>query len=274
MRVNGNILGIGINAAVFILLEVAALIMLHHSGPLQNIWISKGMHAVYAAVWGGADDLKSYFSLKKQNKALAEENFRLSAMLRCYRGLTGVELSPDSIPDIYGGYRYMMASAIKVSNNRQHNYIVIDKGSEDGVRELSGIVTKDGVVGIVDAISRHYSYGRSFKNPDMVVSARIGREGPVGELMWDGISSNGAVLREIPQHIPVHRGDTVYTSGFSSIFPADIPLGTTGEATVVNGSTYNIEITLFTDFSSLRYVTVVDNVDRDEIRELEDRYAD
>ena len=66
-------------------------------------------------------------------------------------------------------------------------------------------------------------------------------------------------------------GDTVYTSGFSSIFPADIPLGTTGKSKIVNGATYEIEISLLEDFSALRYVTIVDNLGKDEIKEVEDR---
>ena len=64
-------------------------------------------------------------------------------------------------------------------------------------------------------------------------------------------------------------GDTVFTSGFSSIFPPDIPLGTAGEAKVVNGATYEIKVKLFEDFNSLRYVTVVENIGKDEIKRLE-----
>ena len=66
-------------------------------------------------------------------------------------------------------------------------------------------------------------------------------------------------------------GDTVFTSGYSSIFPPDIALGTTGESKIVNGATYEIEVTLFEDFGSLRYVTIVENLGKDEIRRLEGR---
>ena len=86
---------------------------------------------------------------------------------------------------------------------------------------------------------------------------------------WDGRSRNGAVLKEIPHHVEFEPGDTVYTSGFSSIFPPDIPLGTTGKSKIVNGATYEIEITLFEDFGSLRHVTIVENLGKDEINRLE-----
>lgn len=274
MSRGGNIFRIIFNAAVFILLEAAALVMLKHDGPMQDIWLSKGIHAFQGAVWGGTESIRDYFSLRKQNAALAEENYRLRNVIREYRAFTGKEIAEDSARNVIGGFRYLHAEAVKVSNNKQHNYLILNKGYEDGIEELSGVVTNSGVIGIIDAIGRHYSYARSFKNSGMVVSARIGKEGPVGEIMWDGMSSNGAVLREIPHHIVLHQGDTVYTSGFSAIFPPDIPLGTTGEATVVNGSTYNIKVTLFEDFSSIRYVTIVSNIDKEEIQELENADED
>ena len=269
MSGGGNIFRIVINAAVFILLEVAALVMLSHNGEMQKTWIAKGMHGVYAFFWGGAETVKDYFSLRKQNDMLAEENFRLNKVIREYRMLTGTDIRPDTVPDILGGYRFVHADAVKVSNNKQHNYIILDKGAKDGIEELSGVMTDRGVIGIIDAVGQNFSYARSFKNTGMSVSARLGKEGPVGELMWDGVSSNGAVLKEIPHHIVLHQGDTVYTSGFSAIFPADIPLGVTGEATVVNGSTYDIDVTLFEDFSAIRYVTIVSNTYDEEIAELE-----
>lgn len=89
-------------------------------------------------------------------------------------------------------------------------------------------------------------------------------------MCWDGIHSDGAILKEIPHHVEFEKGDTVYTSGFSSIFPPDIPLGTTGESRIVNGATYEIDIKLFEDFGALRYVTIVENMSKDELKDLED----
>ena len=245
------------------------MVMLTHNGEMQNIWISKGIHNVQSFLWGGAENIWSYFTLRRQNDELARENFRLTNALRRYgpEALRGTDSDSDSA--VIGGYRYVMADAVKVSNNKQHNYLILNKGYEDGIEELSGVVTNSGVIGIIDAIGRHYSYARSFKNSGMVVSARIGKEGPVGEIMWDGMSSNGAVLREIPHHIVLHQGDTVYTSGFSAIFPPDIPLGVTGDKSLVNGSFFRIDVRLFEDFRKLRFVTVALSIDKEEIEALE-----
>jgi rod shape-determining protein MreC len=105
----------------------------------------------------------------------------------------------------------------------------------------------------------------------MSISARLRKDGPVGTMNWDGKSQNKALLKEIPHHIDLADGDTVYTSGYSSMFPADIPLGITGASKIVNGATYEIDVTLFEDFGALRYVTVVENMGQAEINSLEKR---
>jgi len=248
--------------------------MLSHNGTMQNIWFSRGMHAVSGTVWGSAQSVRNYFSLKKRNDALALENHELRLRLADMEAKSAdtVSLFSQELKDgIAGGYRYIPASIVKISNNTRHNYIIIGKGSDDGVTKGSGVITGKGAIGVIDAVGRNYSYARSFKNHEMNISARIGKEGAVGPMSWNGYSSNGAVLKAIPHHVEFQPGDTVYTSGYSSIFPPDIPLGTTGEARIVNGATYDIDIDLFEDFAALRYVTVVENLGKEEIKDLEDR---
>ena len=87
-------------------------------------------------------------------------------------------------------------------------------------------------------------------------------------LAWDGTSTNRGLLKEISLHVKFAPGDTVYTSGYSTIFPADIPLGVTGDARVINGATNEIQVTLFQDYTMLKYVTVVENLHREEIESL------
>ena len=243
--------------------------MLNHNGAMQNAWFSRGAHAIMGTVWGGTEQIKDYFSLKKVNDALARENLELRIKLTKYETESAAEAEDAQDQDITGEYRYIPASIMKISNNTQHNYMIIGKGSEDGVTAGSGVITGKGAIGVIDAVSSNYSYALSFKNHEMNISARLGKEGAVGPMSWDGISRNGAILKEIPHHVEFEPGDTVYTSGFSSIFPPDIPLGITGDAKVVNGATYDIKIRLFEDFGALRYVTIVENQGRDEMKSLE-----
>ena len=269
----GNIIYHLINAAIFIVLEVAALNMLRNNSPLQDTWFAKGGHSIMGTVFGWNLDVKEYFSLHKRNDQLALENFELAIRLAELEDYIADSTRLSLLPSdgIVNGFKYIPATIEKISNNSQHNYIIIGKGYEEGVTKGAGIITSKGAIGVVDAVSEHFSFARSFKNHGMSISARLGKTGAAGPLTWDGIRSNKALLKEIPHHMTFSPGDTVYTSGYSSIFPADIPLGITGEAHIVNGATYEIDVTLFEDYSALRYVTVVRNLNEEEIKSLEEK---
>lgn len=258
-----------LGAAIFILLEVAALGMLKNSATLQNIWINRASHFIMGKLWSGGETVRNHFSLEKQNAALYEENFRLNEQLRAYRLAEEAEKETGAVVTPSLRFKYIPATVTKISRNSSHNYIILNKGSEDGVKPYSGIITSKGVVGIISAVDKHYSYGLTLMNTNVSVSSRVGETGTVGPLIWDGRHSNKALLKDLPLHYNMAIGDTVRTSGFSSIFPPDIPIGVTGQTTVADGSTNVTEVTLFEDFSTLRYVTVVENPERAEISDLE-----
>ena len=243
--------------------------ILSRNAALQKTWIAKGPHGVMGAVWGSTQSVREYFSLRKTNKALADENFRLYKELsRSQEMLRQARIDTMKMAAGSRGFQYINAEVIKKSRNKQHNYIVINRGFEDGVKEKSGVVTPYGVVGIVDAVSAHHAFAFSFQNSDISISARLGGEqGAVGPLVWDGIHPDRAILKEIPLQYKFAPGDTVYTSGHSLMFPPDIPLGIAGNAHMVNGSTNEIQVTLFQDFSRIRYVSVVHNLSLEEIEE-------
>lgn len=254
--------------AVFIILEVAAVLMLSHNSQIQRLWIARISHGFMASTWGATQSVSNYFSLKKQNDALALENDRLQRLVRRYESALSAK---DSLmrPQMDDGFNYIPATIIKSSTNSQHNYLIIDKGSDDGVIRNSGIITSQGVIGIIDAVSAHYSYAISFLNTELFISARLGNSGAVGPLAWDGISSDGAILKEIPLQFKFAPGDTVYTSGYSTIFPPDIPIGVAGESKIINGATNEIKVKLFQDHKALKYVTIVSNTRSEEIEAIE-----
>ena len=262
-----------INAAIFIILEVAALSMLFNNGELQKMWLSKGAHAFMGSIWGCTQKISDYFSLTEANERLARDNFELMTRISRLEERLADKGEHVFLPEraATSRFRFRGASIIKVSTGTQHNYFILDKGSSDGITTGAGVITPYGAVGIVDAVSENYSYAISFQNYNMSLSARLGRDGRHGPLSWDGRRSNGAVLREIPHHVEITPGDTVYTSGYSSIFPSDIPLGIVKEAEIVNGATYDIQVDLFEDFGALRHVSIVENIGKDEIRTLEKR---
>lgn len=264
-----NRFGFILSAAVFLVLEIAAILMLSRTSSLQNIWINRASHRVHAAIWGSGERVRNYFHLEGQNRELAAENLELASQLRELRQKTlpyQQNLLPFTGTD---NFRMIPATIVKVSRNTQHNYIILDKGSRDGVRPQTGIISPTGVIGIVTSVGQRFSYGITLMNPRVSVSARIGRTGLVAPLEWDGKRTDGAVMRGLPLHHEINPGDTVWTSGFSTMFPADVPIGTTGRIRQVDGSTNEVSVHLFQDFASLRYVIIADNLDRKEIEDTE-----
>ena len=259
-----------ITAAIFILMEIAALQMLSRNAELQRLWIARAAHGVMGTVWGGTQSVARYFTLRRTNEELVRENQELREELD--KALAVVHaVHADSLGVAHGlvqGFIYIPAEVIKISRNKQHNYMILNKGYEDGIQEKSGIITHNGVIGIVDAVSAHHSYAFSFQNSDISISGRFGDDGATGLLVWDGVSAHGAILQEVPLQYKYEIGDTVYTSGHSLMFPPDIPLGVAGEAKVINGATNEIKVNLFQDFTAIRYVTVVHNTAFDEVEEF------
>lgn len=261
-------------AAVFILLETAAIVMLNHNNSMQRLWTMRLSHGFMAKTWGFTQKVRGYFSLAGQNEELALENHRLREMIREYEDAAkAADISLQSVTRD-DGFVYTPAQIIKSGTNSQHNYLILDKGSDDGIVQNSGIISSKGVIGIVDAVSRHYSYAISFLNTEVNISSRLGGTGAVGPLAWDGKNTDGAILKEIPLQYRYSPGDTVYTSGYSVIFPPDIPLGTAGDASIINGATNEITVNLFQDYTALKFVTIVRNTRAAEIEALEQTRED
>lgn len=173
------------------------------------------------------------------------------------------------LPPLQGQtFGYTWARIIKNKLNSLHNYVILNRGRADGLSEDMGVVTPCGVVGIIRAVGKHNAFVLSFFNIDQSVSARIGKSRALGTLVWDKTSPDGALLNEIPSHTEVVPGDTVYTSGYSSLYPPDIPLGVAQESRIVNGTHRSVTVKLFQDPRKLEYAAVVINNYRREIDSL------
>lgn len=245
---------------LFILIEAACIYMIGHNSLVQQYRILGTVRQIQGFFWEKHSALQEYASLGKENERLAAENTRLMQDLYAYKELAQEKVNEDvSYP-----FSFITAKVIKNTVNTTHNYLIIDKGSKDGVEPDMGVITPNGVVGITRGVSENYSYVLSFLNAGQQVSARIGHEGAFGPLSWDPVKPEMAHLGEIPQHLQINLQDTVYTSGFSSFYPPDIPIGTVQGSKVVNGVHLNLDIKLLQEFRKLKYVMVVKDNNREE----------
>ena len=133
-----------------------------------------------------------------------------------------------------------------------------------------GVFTPQGVVGVVQRVSKNYAVVLPIINPEQVISAKIKGNNQLGSVKWNGKTPLKAKLYEIPNHVNVVAGDSIVTSGFSAIFPEGIMIGVVDKATNVENTMYcDIDVALTVDFQSLSYVTVAAFTNKNELLNLQ-----
>jgi len=205
------------------------------------------------------------------NKALADENQLLrERQLLSHQKLFGANyLVHDTI--YQQKYLYTTARVINNSVNKQNNYLTLNIGSSNGIEKGMGVLGPTGVVGVVVQSSQHYSTVLSVLHREARVGSKLKGSEYFGSLQWDGDSPESGILSDIPNHVALSIGDTIVSSGYSSIFPADIPLAVIKEFEKPAGENfYEIKVDFTTDFRNLGYVYVVKNIHKEEIEELDE----
>jgi rod shape-determining protein MreC len=98
----------------------------------------------------------------------------------------------------------------------------------------------------------------------------IKRSGYFGSLNWEGGNYRYALLTDLPSHITVNKGDTIITSGYSSMFPKGEIIGWVETVNEVKSSDLlSLRIRLAVDFKNISHVMVIKNLLRNEQLKLE-----
>lgn len=214
----------------------------------------------------------SYLNLREINKELLERNgqlemqvFELQDQLDMMRADTTVFAGfvPDSTEEF--PYDFILADVANNSVLHLSNYITIRKGRKEGVEPDMGVVSEKGVVGIVSAVSDHFSVVIPLLNPKFKLSCKVLGSSYFGTLSWNGRDSRYANLDELPRHVEFKKGDTIVTSGYSAIFPAGIIVGKVADFEKQRDDNfYSLDVDLATDFATLNTVKVIRNYHQSE----------
>ncbi len=252
----------------FLFLEILSVYFLvqrnffqHSSAVSASNWFTGSMYQARA-------DLTEYLDLEEQNKLLADKlalelnQKRSSYFLYSSKGVA----FNDTV--YKQRYEYLAAEVIDNTVTRRNNYIVLNRGSKQGVIEGMGVVSAEGVVGIVREASDNFCVVMSLLHSDSKVSASLKKDGSFGTLVWDGVNYRIATLKDLPV-VPIKAGDSLVSSGLGEAFPSGVPVGTISSFKINSeNKTYIVDVKLATDYRKLRHVFIVKNLVRDEINEL------
>lgn len=254
---------------VFMILEFFAIFFLIRYNQYQKAMAVGMFQNITGFYHSKVFSLTEYLNLRETNEKLAEENTRLkNALELVYRG---DEMFFYRKEDTVYQQQYYMTSAkvINNSSNKQRNFITLNKGFEHGIEKEMGVVSSEGVVGVVYDVSKRFSTVISLLNINFRISAKIKKNNYFGSLAWDGQHYDRAVLNEIPFHVDISKGDTIITSGYSTIFPEGTLIGVIYDFHIEDGNFYKITVDLSTDFRQLTYVNVIRNLTKTEQTQLE-----
>ncbi len=262
---------------LFFVIELLALVVVFNSNAYQRSVFGRFSTAVAARTYAITTATTEYFSLKLFNQQLAEENAALKAELEATQhALNAAQREQDSTINYsfvdslphQGITQYITAKVVYNTINQRHNFIIINKGAKDGVAPDMGVVNTQGVVGVVQSVTQNHAVVISALN-ELKISGKFLRNNFLTTVFWKGTSPIYGNLENIPRHMAPQVGDTITTSGFSAIFPEDVPIGIVKKVSQ-NATTaeYDAQIEWCTNFGTLNYVHVVNNANRDEILQL------
>ena len=237
---------------LFILLETLSLVLLFGFNDRQKLAFMTSANSLSGKFFEWRSNVDGYFSLRKENAVLVSENASLRSML--YELTDSQHVNDARLMSSEG---VIAARVIDNSIRKDDNYITIDKGSRDGVAQGMGVYSPLGVVGVVMASGKRYSLILPVLNGRTSISSKIKGSDNFGFLEWNGGDPYKAQLRDVPYHSTVNIGDTIVTTGFSSAFPENIPVGTVAQVERLgNGYTLRILVDLAVDMSNLGWVYV------------------
>ena len=262
---------------LFILLEVISFVLLFRFNHYQHSVYFSSANAVAGKVYEVSGGITSYFHLKSVNEDLLDRIMELEQQNHNLEDALGRHLSDstelNSIRNLPNtDYQVFKARVINNSLNLVDNYITLNRGSKDGIRPEMGVVDGNGVVGIVYDTSSHYSRVISVLNSKSSISCKIVGSEYFGYLKWEYGDSRYAYLKDLPRHAEFNLGDTVVTSGYSTVFPEGIMIGTVDDMADSNdGLSYLLKVKLATDFGKVSEVRVMARTGQHEQKELEQK---
>ena len=261
------------NNILFLMLLLLSLFLTIQSHSFQKSKFINSANFLTGGIYSWKSDLNNYFHLDEYNQRLLEENQKLRNQLAAYDDSLKIEPYPDTIYN--QDYTFRTAEVINNNYAKRDNYLTINRGEEEGVKQDMGAITSQGIVGIVENTSAQFATVISILNSNSKINAELKKTNHFGTLVWDGQDPNVVQLIDVPGLAPVKKGDTIVTGGRSYIFPKGIPIGEVQDFQLDQSkSYYTINIELFNDMTNIGYVYLIENNQKEEVLGLQNQTED
>lgn len=245
---------------LLIIFFTISLIILVNNNSYQRASVWNSSNQIVGSTYERVSKFSNYLVLGKTNDSLAAENARLRDLLKSSFYSDNIKRVTIRDSVLKQQYTYTIARVINNSVHQRNNYITINRGKKHGIEKGMGVTSSSGIVGIIINVSENFATIRSLLHTETKISVSV--DANMGSLIWGegNFDARYAILKDIQSHLLVKKGARVVTSEFS-LFPPGTNIGTVSKTGVKgNDSSLDIEVKLDTDFASLQYVYVINNM--------------
>lgn len=220
-------------------------------------WLAKRYHAVQSLITQPED----VTTLRQRNSELEAENSRLQVQIvELQQQVTESHLLATLVDyeRRHVENQYIAASVIARDISPFMHYVIIDRGSDDGLRKGMPVVTQQGLVGSIAAVTAGAARVQLINDPGSSINVVL-QQSDVDAVL-NGQITGEIQLNMISQNAVVQAGDLVMTSGLGGNYPADLVIGQV--ITIRNEASSLFQTATVqpaVDFSQIEIVLVITN---------------
>ena len=153
---------------------------------------------------------------------------------------------------------YIAATVIARDISPFMHYVIIDRGSDDGLRKGMPVITQQGLVGSIAAVTAGAARVQLINDPGSSINVILQQSGAEGVL--NGQITGEIELDMVSQNATIQPGELVLTSGLGGNYPANIVIG---QVTTVRSEAFALfqsaSVQPAVDFSQLEIVLIITN---------------
>jgi rod shape-determining protein MreC len=229
-------------------------------------WIAKRYQAIQSLITQPED----VTTLRQKNIELEAENSRLQVQIIELQQQVAEAQLLSTLVDYERRHvenQYVAAAVIAHDISPFMQYIIIDRGSDDGLRKGMPVITQQGLVGSISAVTAGAARVQLINDSGSSINVILQQSGVEGVV--DGQITGEIVLNMVPKNATIQPGELVLTSGLGGKYPANIVIG---QVVTIRSEAYSLlqsaSVQPAVDFSQLEIVLIIINFQPEVISPL------
>ncbi len=225
---------------------------------------------VAGTIYSWRNDITKQLDLSRTNDSLQRKIVGLLAKqpesyMRIDRNVVKIN---DTI--FHQQYEYIAGTVINSTVDKPNNYFTIDIGKLQGVKPGMGVISDNGVVGVIHNSNDYYSVVKTVLTENINIDVIIQPIGLFGLLKWNHGDARHGIIAGISNDLKIKKWSKVYTKGGSGIYPRGILVGRVEKLESVEGEAFwDVKVKFSEDYRCLQKVYVVRNLLLEEQQKIE-----